>query len=70
MSSKINFHDSQSQMRIAEALERIADTLDRFEFQGAIEEVCQHPESEREPTVSSTMQNVTMRCKACGAEGI
>lgn len=54
--------------RIADALERIAAALERFE--PAEDEPCTHPESDREVSPGSTMGNVTHRCKACGAEGI
>jgi hypothetical protein len=63
-------NDSQSQMRIADALERIAYTLEVLATSGEQAEECPHPDEECEPTVNSTMQRVIMRCKACGAEGI
>jgi hypothetical protein len=63
-------YDPQSQVRIADALERIAYTLEALATSDEQVEPCSHPDEECEPTLSSTMQNVIMRCKACGAEGI
>jgi len=55
-------------VRIADALERIAAALDRFEPDA--EPACAHPLSEREVSPESTMGHVMSRCRACGAEGI
>jgi len=62
-------------VRIAESLERIANAAEALVEalamggEGPVED-CPHPMEECEPTINSTMQNVVMRCKACGAEGI
>ena len=50
--------DSQSQVRIADALERIAYTLEVLGLSGEQAKACSHPVEECEPTVDSTMQNV------------
>ena|SRR3990167_7223550 len=53
--------------RCADALERIAAALERFEPD---DEPCAHPPSEIEVSPEATMGNIVHRCKACGKEGM